>query len=156
MKRISIQQQLKLDYPGVNVSFDEERNHLIMDDKKLSLLINKEEFEHINTNSKSGKNYYQAIAQLIHTRYQLVPKPGSMADELIKTREEYNKFRVQNLSRDYGIGFLEDGEEVIAVKITGDMEKPLTIEEGEHLSRNQISNPEDTFGYLIEIKDGKG
>ena len=66
---------------------------------------------------------------------------------LLLDKEEYSKYRLQNLSRDYGISFLEDGNEVVAVKINGDMEKPVMIEENEHLTHNHILKPKDSFAF---------
>ena len=151
MPKASIPEQLKLDYPDIDISFDEKRNLLIMGDHKISLLLNRKELEHVNVHSASGKNYYQAVSQILYANYSLVPSENSLADQLISYREDYEKYRVQNLARDYGIGFLEDGDDVIAVKVNGDIEKPVMIEEGEHLSDKKIHKPEDDFGYLIEL-----
>jgi len=153
MKRTSIPQQLKLDYPGRKISFDNKRSLLLIDEYKVGLLLDEEELEHIHVHTKSGKNFYQAITQLIYSKYQLTPAKSSYAETLITFKEEYEKFRVQNLAEDYGIGFLEDGDEVIAVKITGDMEKPVLIEEDEKIDPKLISDPADYFGYLIEVKE---
>ncbi|MDC7226868.1 MAG: hypothetical protein PQJ61_08880 [Spirochaetales bacterium] len=133
LPRKNIFQQLKLDFPGSSISFDEARDLLLMDNHKISLLLDREELERVNVHSRNGRNYYQAIVQLIYSNYQLVPQKNSYADSMIAYREDYNQFRIGNLARDYGIGFLEDDKDVMAVKIDADFESPVMIEEDEDL-----------------------
>ena len=161
MRRTTILQQLESDYPGVRIAFDEDRSLLLMDDNKISLLLDREMFERINVHSNSGKNYYQAIVQLIYSQYRISPEKGSYADGLITYREEYQKYRIGNLAKDYGIGFLEDENgEVIAVKIDGDLEKPVMIEEDLDLQerlkierRKAEEGLDDDFGLLLDVFD---
>ncbi len=154
MKRISLAEQLNNDYPGTSISVDFERCILSLDNHRISLLSDPDELRNVNIFSKAGRNYYQAISQLIYSKYNLLPTKGSLADSLITTKEELNNYRLQNLSNDYGIGFLEDGDEVIAVKVDSGTNRTIGIEEDERIDTpdyiKEIQHIDD-YGRLIEI-----
>lgn len=154
MKRINLIEQLNKDYPDTIVKLDAKNNMLTLDNHHLNLLADPDELQNANVLTIAGRNYYQAISQLIYSKYDLLPKEGSLADSLITTSEELNNFRIQNLSNDYGIGFLEDGDEVIAVKVDSDVQRTARIEEDERIETpDYIKEIEhiDEYGKLIEI-----
>jgi len=158
MKRTNLSNQLNIDYPLSSISFDAENSMLTIDNHRISLLSDPDDLKNVNVFSKAGRNYYQAIAQLIYSKYKLLPREGSLADNLIATNEEYNKYRIQNLSSDYGLGFIEDGGKVIAVKISSDIERSALIEEDAGVDIPDYLKEMDNIGdyaRLIEIIEKK-
>ena len=133
-----------------------------MGSRKISLLLESDELENINVHAHSGRNYYQALNQLIYSKLELTPRKNSLADSLIIHKQDYNRYRLQNLARDYGIGFLEDGDEVIALDIEADFEKRVMIEEDEELKERlrieklkAAADLGEDYGILLELDDEK-
>lgn len=160
MKRVSIEEQLKTDYPDREIIYNANDGSISIDQNLINLMMDKEEIAAININSRSGRNYYQAIVQFLYEKYAFSPSKQSYADSLITFKEDYDKYRIQNLAKDYKIGFLEDGESVIAVPINGSFNEQALIEEDKELQGRikveklkKEAGLEDDFGYLLDIEN---
>ncbi|MCK5674355.1 MAG: hypothetical protein KAH95_13325, partial [Spirochaetales bacterium] len=104
---------------------------VVADNHKMSLLNSTSALESINIFSKSGKSFYQAIAQLLYSTFEILPEEGSYASTLIILKEDLKKFKIQKLAKEWGIGFLEDNEDILALEIDDGIERDLLLENSE-------------------------
>jgi len=128
VNKSSISEQLQYDYPSYKIYLDTKNRMVVADDHKMSLLNSTSALESINIFSKSGKSFYQAITQLLYSNYEILPKEGSYASALIILKEDLKKFKIQKLAKEWGIGFLEDTEDILALEIDDGIEKKLLLE----------------------------
>lgn len=167
MNKSIITDQLQHDYSDYKIYLDADRRMLVADDHIMSLLNSPSALQTMNIFSRSGRSFYQAIAQLLSSNYNIVPKEGSYADKLIIRQEDLNKYKVQKLAKEWGIGFLEDNEDVLVVEVDDGIERKLLLEspevleelfEEEDYPENQEDLPELTgpieeekWAELVEI-----
>lgn len=128
MNKSTISEQLKHDYPDYTIYLDAENRVLVADNHKMSLLISPIALETINIFSRSGKSFYQAITQLLCSHYDVLPVEGSYASTLIILKKDLNKYKVQKLAKEWGIGFLETGEDVLALEVDDRVERNFLLE----------------------------
>ncbi|RKX87263.1 MAG: hypothetical protein DRP58_03150 [Spirochaetes bacterium] len=150
MIKSSISAQLQHDYPDFKIYLDVKNRMIIADHHKLSLLTSSRALENINIFSRSGKSFYQAIVQLLYSNFNIVPNKESYADTLIILKEDLDKYKVQKLAKEYGIGFLEDEENILAIEVDDGIEKNFLLEDDnnfEQYSEDTNSN----FGVLEEL-----
>ncbi|MCF6334489.1 MAG: hypothetical protein L3J12_01945 [Spirochaetales bacterium] len=127
MNRSSVSAQLQNDYPGCNIYLDSRTRMIVAGTHRMSLLNSSAALESMNIFSRSGKSFYQAIAQLIYTQYDILPLEGSYADKLIVRKEDLDKYRIQKLAKEWGIGFLEDNNDILAVGVDDGVERELLL-----------------------------
>lgn len=162
MNKVSISAQLQHDYPDYKIYLDADRRMVVADNYKMSLLNNPSSLHSMNIFSRSGKSFYQAIVQLLYSNYNVLPQKGSYADTLIILREDLDKFKIQKLAREWGIGFLESSEYIIAVDVDDGIKRSLLPERTEvsdELSEDGESSDSGTsvdwdnnsFGVLEEL-----
>ena len=72
MNNSSISAQLKNDYPELNIYIDAENRMVVAGNHKMSLLNSISSLETMNIFSRSGRSFYQAIAQLLYSNYNLI------------------------------------------------------------------------------------
>jgi hypothetical protein len=125
MDKISISEQLKHDYPDYKIHLDTERRMIVADEHKMSLLNSSSALEVMNIFSLSCKSFYQAITQLLYSNFNITPQTGSYASTLIILKEDLNKYKVQKLAKDWGIGFLEDDEDIKNINGENNNLKPV-------------------------------
>ena len=162
MNKFSISTQLQNDYPDYKIYLDADSRMIVADDHKMSLLNTPSVLHSMNIFSRSGKSFYQAIAQLLYSNYNIRPLKGSYADTLIILKEDLNKFKVQKLAREWGIGFLESDEDIVAVGVDDGIERTL-LPEGDEVTEelfeddenfdchDSIEQDDSSFGVLEEL-----
>jgi len=154
MNKSIISDQLKHDYPDYKIYLDEDRRMVVADDHKMSLLNSPAALQTMNIFSRSGRSFYQAIAQLLCSNYKIIPKEGSYADHLIIRPEDLNKYKVQKLAKEWGIGFLETNEDILAVKVDDGIERDLLLESPkvieELFEEEYFPENKEVFPYLSE------
>jgi hypothetical protein len=128
MNKSSISAQLQNDYPDYEIYLDTNNRMIVADNHKMSLLNSTSALEVINIFSKSGKSFYQAITQLLYSNFEILPEKGSYAYSLIILQEDLKKYKVQKLAKEWGIGFLEDNEDVLALEIEDGIKRDLLLE----------------------------
>lgn len=131
MNKSSISEQLKHDYPDHEIYLDADRRMVVADSHKMSLLNSTSALETMNIFSQSGKSFYQAISQLLYSNYGVLPMDGSYASTLIILKEDLKKYKIQKLAKEWGIGFLEDNEDVLALEVDDGIERELLLESDE-------------------------
>ena len=131
MNKFSVSEQLQHDYPDYGIYLDTDNRMVVADNHKMSLLNSTSALESINIFSKSGKSFYQAIAQLLYSTFEILPEEGSYASTLIILKEDLKKFKIQKLAKEWGIGFLEDNEDILALEIDDGIERDLLLENSE-------------------------
>jgi hypothetical protein len=162
MNKSSISTQLQHDYPDYKIYLDADSRMIVADDHKMSLLNTPSVLHSMNIFSRSGKSFYQAIAQLLYSNYNIRPLKGSYADTLIILKEDLNKFKVQKLAREWGIGFLESDEDIVAVGVDDGIERTLLLEGDEVTEElfeddeslefpDSIEQDDSSFGVLEEL-----
>ena len=128
MNKSTISEQLQHDYPDYTIYLDADNRMVVADDHKMSLLNSPAALQTMNIFSRSGRSFYQAITQLLCSNYNIIPKAGSYADTLIIRQEDLDKYKVQKLAKEWGIGFLETGIDVLAVEVEDGVERDLLLE----------------------------
>ena len=128
MNKSIISDQLTHDYPDYKIYLDADNRMVVADDHKMSLLNSPAALQTMNIFSRSGRSFYQAITQLLCSNYNIIPKAGSYADHLIILPADLNKYKVQKLAKEWGIGFLETGKDVLAVEVEDGIERNLLLE----------------------------
>ena len=162
MNRSGISTQLQHDYPDYKIYLDADSRMIVAGDHKMSLLNTPSALQTMNIFSRSGKSFYQAIVQLLYSNYNVLPQKGSYADTLIILREDLNKYKVQKLAREWGIGFLEDDKNIVAVGVDDGIERALLLEGDEKIeelfeddknfdSTDHVSQDNSSFGVLEEL-----
>ncbi len=129
---IHILQQLSYDFSGHRFNFDPDTSFLSIDDRELFLALGIEELRRIDLFTSNGKNFYQALVNLIYNRLGMVPDEGTLAGGMIVSKEEAFDYRIRSLAGRMGIGFLE-GEsssgDAFAIEIDdGRAPEPLEID----------------------------
>lgn len=127
MIKSSISEQLQHDYPDYKIYLDVNNRMIVADNHKMSLLNSSSALESINIFSKSGKSFYQAITQLLYSNFNILPQGGSYASSLIILKEDLKKYKVQKLAKEWGIGFLEDNDKVLALEVDDGVERDLLL-----------------------------
>ncbi len=162
MNKSTISAQLQHDYPDYKIYLDPDSRMIVADNHKMSLLNTPSALQTMNIFSRSGKSFYQAIVQLLYSNYNVLPQKGSYADTLIILREDLNKYKVQKLAREWGIGFLEDDKNIVAVGVDDGIERALLLEGDEKIeelfeddknfdSTDHVSQDDSSFGVLEEL-----
>ncbi len=167
MNKSTISEQLKYDYPDYEIYLDSSSRMIVADNHKMSLLNTSSDLQTINIFSRSGRSFYQAITQLLCSNFDVLPEGGSYASTLIILKKDLNKYKIQKLAKEWGIGFLETNEEILTVGVDYDIEKNLLLEspevleelfEEEYFPGNQevlpyLSGPteEEEWAELVEI-----
>ncbi len=151
MNKSSISEQLQYDYPGYKIYLDIDKRMVVVDNHKMSLLNSTSALETINIFSKSGKSFYQAITQLLYSTYEILPKEGSYASTLIILKEDLKKYKIQKLAKEWGIGFLEDNEDVLALEIEDGVERDLLLESSELFEELYDNEEVSEWAKLEEI-----
>ncbi|MCK5154280.1 MAG: hypothetical protein KAQ93_07970 [Spirochaetales bacterium] len=131
MNKSSISEQLKHDYPYYKIYLDAGNRMVVADNHKMSLLNSTSALETMNIFSQSGRSFYQAITQLLYSNYGVLPKKGSYASTLIILQEDLKKYKIQKLAKEWGIGFLEDNEDILALEVDDGIERDLLLEGSE-------------------------
>jgi hypothetical protein len=158
LSNISI--QLQNDYPDCEISLEADSRMIIVDKHKMSLMLTPSGLKSINIFSRSGRTFYQTLVQLIFTNYGILPSEGSYADTLIIRQEDLNKFKIQKLAREWGIGFIENGGDIVAVNVDDGINRNLLLESEDLLDEENF--PEETkfvkedygnFGVLEELDE---
>jgi hypothetical protein len=127
----SISTQLQYDYPHCKIFLDADNRLIQVDFHKMSLMLTPSGLKSINIFSRSGKTFYQALVQLIYTNFNILPQEGSYAESLIILKEDVDKYKLQKMAKEFGIGFFEDGEDIIAIEVDDGIEKNLLLDDGE-------------------------
>ena len=162
MNRSGISTQLQHDYPDYKIYLDADSRMIVAGDHKMSLLNSPSALQTMNIFSRSGKSFYQAIVQLLYSNYNVLPQKGSYADTLIILREDLNKYKVQKLAKEWGIGFLEDEKNIVAVGVDDGIESTLLLGSDEVIDElfvddeifDSTESPEQddsNFGVLEEM-----
>ncbi len=128
MNKSTISEQLKHDYPDYAIHLDSDSRMIVADNHKMTLLNTSSDLETMNIFSRYGRYFYQAITQLLSSNFDVLPEEGSYASTLIILKKDLNKYKVQKLAKEWGIGFLETGKEVLAVEVDDGIERNLLIE----------------------------
>ncbi len=157
MNKSIISEQLRHDYPDYTIYLDAENRMVVADNHKMSLLNSSAALQTMNIFSRSGRSFYQAITQLLCSNYNIVPKAGSYADSLIIRQEDLNKYKVNKLAEEWGIGFLETGKDILAVEVDDGIERDLLLESPmvENFDEENLpeltGSPEEEWAELEEI-----
>ncbi len=141
MNKSSISEQLKHDYPDYDIYLDSNRMMLVADNHEMRLLSSSISLQTVNIFSRSGRSFYQAITQLLCSNYDVFPEEGSYASTLIILKKDLNKYKVQKLAKEWGIGFLETGEDVVALEVNDGIERDFLLESDvvdEELKDNEL------------------
>ncbi len=161
MNRTSVSAQLRADYPGCNIYLDTGSRMIVAGAHRMSLLNSPAALEAMNIFSRSGRTFYQAIVQLIYTQYDILPAEGSYADRLIVRKEDLDKFRLQKLAKEWGIGFLEDDGSIVALGVDDGVERDLLLEDTSEEDTELFEEEEsvddilNNYAVLEEIKEPK-
>ncbi len=145
---IQILRQLSHDFRGHRFSFDPDTSFLSIDGRELFLALGIEELRRIDLFTSNGKNFYQALVNLIYKRLDLEPDEGTLAEGMIVSREEAFDYRIRALAGRMGIGFIE-GEaslgDAFAIEIDdGRAADPLELE---------FFEPEEELEELETVED---
>ncbi len=150
MNKSIISDQLKHDYPDYNIYLDVKKRMVVADDHKMSLLNSSSALQTLNIFSRSGKSFYQAITQLLCSNYNIIPKEGSYADSLIIRQEDLDRYKVQKLAKEWGIGFLENSEaDVLVLEVDDGIERKLLLENDDALEK--VDEELEEWAQLEEI-----
>ncbi|MEA1911904.1 MAG: hypothetical protein U9N32_09570, partial [Spirochaetota bacterium] len=133
MNKSIISDQLKHDYPDYKIYLDSDKKMVIADDQIMTLLNSPHSLATMNIFSRSGRSFYQAITQLLCTNYNILPAVGSYAATLIILPEDLQKYKIQKLAKEWGIGFLETNKDVMAVRVETGIQRNLLLESPEVL-----------------------
>jgi len=158
-----ISAQLKNDYPELNIYIDAVNRMVVADNYKMSLLNSTSSLETMNIFSRSGRSFYQAIVQLLYSNYNIIPHDGSYASSLIILKEDLKKYKIQKLAKEWGIGFLEENGNVLALDIDDGIERDLLLvnendntepyEENERFTYSDLLNKNSQFAKLEELAE---
>lgn len=151
MNKSSISKQLQHDYPDYKIHLDTDKRMIVVDNHKMGLLNSTSALETINIFSKSGKSFYQAISQLLYSTYKILPKEGSYASTLIILQKDLKKYKVQKLAKEWGIGFLEDNEDVLALEVDDGVERDLLLESSNIDEEFPVNEKVSEWAKLEEI-----
>jgi len=129
----------------------------------MSLLNSTSSLETMNIFSRSGRSFYQAIVQLLYSNYNIIPHDGSYASSLIILKEDLKKYKIQKLAKEWGIGFLEENGNVLALDIDDGIERDLLLvnendntepyEENERFTYSDLLNKNSQFAKLEELAE---
>jgi len=156
MNKSTISAQLQHDYPDYHIYLDAERRMLVADKHKMSLLNSPSALETMNIFSRSGKSFYQAITQLLCSNYNIIPKEGSYADSLIIRQEDLDRYKVQKLAKEWGIGFLENSEaDILVLEVDDGIERNLLLENDSSLEKVVGQEELEEWARLEEIDFNK-
>ena len=150
MNKSSISEQLQYDYPDIQIYLDPNSRMIVAGNFKMSLLNSSSALESMNIFSRSGKSFYQAIAQLLYFNYEILPGEGSYASTLIILKEDLKKYKIQKLAKEWGIGFLENDDDVLALEVDDGVERDLLLE-GAELDEDSESEELEEWAKLEEI-----
>jgi len=157
MNKSSISEQLKHDYPDYKIFLDSNSRVIVANNYKMNLLNTSSDLETMNIFSRYGKNFYQAITQLLCSHYDVLPAIGSYASTLIILKEDLNKYKIQKLAQEWGIGFLETNEDVLAVKVEDGIERDLLLESPEVIEElfeeKYLPENNETLHYLSKASE---
>ena len=118
---------------------------VVADNHKMSLLNSTSSLETMNIFSRSGRSFYQAIVQLLYSNYNIIPQDGSYAFSLIILKEDLKKYKIQKLAKEWGIGFLEENGNVLALDIDDGIERDLLLES--ETDDTKIKEGHESFTY---------
>lgn len=145
--------QLHYDYPGHSFAFQGEGNYLLVDGKARYISLSREELSGVDLFTPGGRNYYQALVNMLSLELELFPADGTVAAQLVVRKEEARRYRLQVLAEKMQLGFLEgqDGTgQAFAVE----------IDDGEHRRLEEIDflEPEEELEELevVEELDAQG
>jgi len=157
MNKSIISDQLKHDYPDYNIYLDVKNRMVVADDHKMSLLNSSSALQTLNLFSRSGKSFYQAITQLLCSNYSIIPKEGSYADSLIIRQEDLDRYKVQKLAKEWGIGFLENSDaDVLVLEVDDGIERKLLLENDDTLEEvddNEALSELDGYSGNEELEE---
>ena len=144
-----ISAQLKNDYPKLNIYIDAVNRMVVADNYKMSLLNSTSSLETMNIFSRSGRSFYQAIVQLLYSNYNIIPQDGSYASSLIILKDDLKKYKIQKLAKEWGIGFLEENGNILALDIDDGIERELLLESETDLTETDEVNERFTYSDLL-------
>lgn len=124
----------------------------MVDDHEMTLLNSPAELQNMNIFSRAGRNFYQALTQLISSIYGIVPQEGSYADSLVVRQEDIARAKLQKMAKEYGIGFLENDEDILAVEVDDGTEKTLLLENYAKTGEQESHNDNDELAVTEETE----
>ena len=161
MNKSTISEQLQNDYPDYKIYLDADSRMVVADNHKMSLLNSSSALHSMNIFSRSGRSFYQAITQLLYSNYNIIPGEGSYADRLIVRKEDLDRFKLQKLAKEWGIGFLEDDGSIVALGVDDGLERELLLSDNSEEESDLFEEEEsvddilNNYAVLEEIQDSE-
>jgi hypothetical protein len=104
----ALMHQLHHDFKGHSFLLDSRNSLLVVDTHEIFFAYSEGELQTIDLFTPAGKNFYQALVNLLYNKLEISPLEDSLADSMIIRKEDARDYRLRTIADRMRIGFLGD------------------------------------------------